>query len=212
MRCTLLTAVAVAGLAGSAGAHPHIFVDAKAGFRFDAEGRLAALRITWTYDAFTSLFMLEQLDLDADRDGVLDDADRAAIVAGETDWPEGYDGDVHLDRDARPIAMGRPRDGEAWMADDRVTVVFDLPLAEPLSQPEGVRLRLYDPNYYYAYTMVELEETADPAPCTARLSPYEPDAATQRMQVTLMELGREETPEQADVGAMFADTVTLECG
>ena len=66
--------------------HPHVFVDARTGFHFDAQGRLTALRITWTYDAFTSLKLFDILDLDKDNDGLLDDADRAAIVAGETEW------------------------------------------------------------------------------------------------------------------------------
>ncbi|MEM8823617.1 MAG: DUF1007 family protein, partial [Pseudomonadota bacterium] len=43
------------GLGAPAGAHPHVFVDAQSGFVFDDEGRLEALRITWTYDALTTL-------------------------------------------------------------------------------------------------------------------------------------------------------------
>ncbi|MEM7642076.1 MAG: DUF1007 family protein [Pseudomonadota bacterium] len=205
-----ILAMTLAGLSAPAGAHPHIFVDATAGFRFDGDGRLTSLRITWTYDTFTSLVMFDQLGLDADRDGQLDDADRAAIVAGETEWPPEYNGDIHLDLDGRVIAMGRPRDGEAWMEDDRVAVSFDLPLAEPLDAPHGARLRLYDPFYYYAYTMVDLGE-AETAPCTARIDPFELDAALEQVQISLFDLGREEIPDQEDVGALFADEVHLSC-
>lgn len=205
-----LLAAVLACLAGPSGAHPHIFVDAVAGFRFDDDGRLASLRITWTYDAFTSLVMFDQLGPDADRDGRLDDADRAAIVAGETEWPPEYDGDVHLDVGGVPVAMGRPRDGEAWMEDDRVSVAFDLPLAAPLEVTDGARLRLYDPYYYYAYAMVNLEEHG-PTPCEARIERFEPDAATATIQTQLAALSQEEMPAQEDVGALFADEVHLSC-
>lgn len=210
MRHPLLSLAALLGLAGSAGAHPHVFVDATAGFRLDGEGRLASLRITWTYDAFTTLLMFDQLDLDPDGDGALDDADRAAIVAGETDWPPEYDGDVHLDLGGAPVPMGRPRDGVAWTEDDRISVAFELPLAAPLADPGGARLRLCDPSYYYSYKVVALEEDG-PGACTPILSPFEPDEAAAAMQRMLAQLSREETPLQENVGALFADDVMLSC-
>ncbi|MEM8849544.1 MAG: DUF1007 family protein [Pseudomonadota bacterium] len=206
----LLVLTAIAGSAGPAVAHPHIFVDATAGFRFDADGRLESLRITWTYDAFTSLVMFDQLDLDADGDGRLDESDRAAIVAGETEWPPEYNGDVHLDMDGVPIAMGRPQNGVAWMEDEQVSVAFDLPLAKPLATPDRTRLRLYDPFFYFAYTMVGLDEI-EADPCDARIDPFELDDASRMVQVSLFDLGREEIPEQEDVGALFADEVHLSC-
>lgn len=204
-------AVALLRLAGPAAAHPHIFVDATAGFHFDGDGRLTALRITWTYDAFASLVLFDQLALDPDRDGKLDDADRAAIVAGETEWQPGYDGDVHLDLDGQPVAMGRPRNGRAWMEQGRVSVAFELPLAAPLAAPGGARLRLYDPFYYYDYAMTGPQDH-EQGPCVARIDRFEPDAATAKVQSQLAALSREEVPEQADVGALFADEVVLSCG
>lgn len=198
----------VAALAGPAFAHPHVFVDAKAGFRMDNEGRLTALRITWTYDAFSSLVLFDQLALDPDGDGELDDADRAKIVRGETDWPPEYEGDTYLDLGGATVELGRPEGGVAWMAEDRVSVAFDLPIADPLAAPDGARLRLYDPVYYYAYDVVGAEVDGT---CSARIDPFVADAATSRLQATLAALSREETPDRDDVGALFADAVILAC-
>ena len=210
MRRTLLALPLAATFAVPASAHPHVFVDATAGFAFDEAGRLSGLRITWTYDAFTSLILFDTLSLDADGDGQLDDADRAAIVDGETDWPPEYDGDVHLDIGGTAVAMGRPRDGRAWMEADRISVSFDLPLAEPLDAPEGTRLRLYDPLYYYAYTVVGVE--AAEGPCAPRLDPFVADEATAAVQAELAALTREQMPDEPGIGARFADEVTLSCG
>ena len=196
--------------AGPALAHPHIFVDARSGFVFNEAGQLSALRIQWTYDAFTSLTLFDILDLDKDNDGLLDDADRAAIVAGETDWQDDYKGDTYLEAGGVDIPLARPLNGSAWLADDRISVAFDLPLQAPLELNGTVLLKLYDPSYYYAYTVVGLEET-DMGECMAELRNFEPDAATAELQAELALLSQEETPEQEDVGRLFADEVRLTC-
>lgn len=198
------------GCAGPALAHPHVFVDARTGFHFDDEGRLQALRITWTYDAFTSLTLFDILDLDKDNDGVLDDADRAAIVAGETEWQDDYKGDTYLEQNGQDVPLAKPINGQASLADDRITVSFDLPLATPIDVTDGVVLKLYDPNYYYAYTVIGLEELATEG-CRAELDPFVADEATAELQDKLALLSREETPEQDGVGRLFADQVRLTC-
>lgn len=210
IRSVLRVTLPVLGLAGPALAHPHIFVDARAGFQFDDAGRLAALRITWTYDAFTSLTLFDILDLDKDNDGLLDDADRAAIVAGETEWQDGYRGDTYLEEDGADIPLAKPLNGAAFQADDRITVSFDLPLEAPLDVSGTVVLKLYDPFYYYSYTVVGLEPL-DHETCRVDLDAFVPDEAAAELQAKLALLSREETPEQEDVGRLFADEVTLLC-
>jgi ABC-type uncharacterized transport system substrate-binding protein len=198
------------GCASPALAHPHIFVDARTGFIFNEAGQLSALRIHWTYDAFTSLTLFDILDLDKDNDGALDDTDRAAIVAGETEWQDDYKGDTYLEADGADVPLAKPLNGSAWLADDRISVAFDLPLQAPLDVTDEVLLKLYDPSYYYAYTVVGLEET-DMGDCLAELRNFEPDAATAELQAELALLSREETPEQENVGRLFADEVRLRC-
>ena len=79
-------------------AHSHIFVDARTGFASTEEGQLRALKITWTYDAFTMLCLFDVHNLDKDGDDSLDIADRNAIVIAETaEWPPGYTVAVHLE-------------------------------------------------------------------------------------------------------------------
>ncbi|MEM6385365.1 MAG: DUF1007 family protein [Pseudomonadota bacterium] len=205
--------VAVGGLMSASPllAHPHVFVDAQTGFTFNAEGELEALRITWTYDAFTSLTLFDILDLDKDNDGQLDEADRAAIVAGETEWAEGYKGDTYLEQNGEAVALTRPKNGMASYSDDRITVSFDLPLATPLDTMNGAVLKLYDPNYYYAYTVVAMYGDL-PSFCTADIKSFRADEATSELQAQLALLSREETPAQEDVGRLFADEVALTCG
>jgi len=96
------------------------------------------------------------------------------------------------------------------MADDRISVAFDLPLETPLDPTGDVVLRLYDPTYFYAYDLVALEEGTG-ARCRAKIVPFEPDTAAAELQQKLAALSREETPEQENVGQLFSDQVWLLC-
>ena len=198
---------------GPASAHPHIFVDAETGFHISEDGLLTGLHISWTYDPFTTLFLFDVLDLDQDRDGKLNDEDYAAIIRGETEWADDYVGDIYLEVNQKVQPHLKPVDAKAEYRDDQITIRFDLPFAEPVQAPgQDIVLRLYDPNYYYDYSIVEI---ANPAPlpksCETSLFTFEPDATTSDLLVALGSLSREETPEQENVGRLFSDEVTLSC-
>jgi len=196
-----LTALLSGAISGSAViAHPHVFVDAKAGFAVDQDGQLTGLRITWVYDAFTSLTLLDILDLDTDNDGVLTEADTTKIVEAQTIWPDDFEGDTYLESSTgTEIALGRPQNGEAEMTDARIEVSFELPLKN---------LRLYDPYFYYAYTIIDAKPVDG---CDVTLTMFEPDDTSSFLQLQLSRLSREETPEQDNVGRLFSDLITLQC-
>lgn len=192
----------------SASAHPHVFIDAKANFVADQNGYVTALQITWTYDAFTSLSLQDLLDLDLDSDGVLSDADLARVVKAQTVWPDGFKGDTYLEQDGIGVALARPVNGTAWQSDINISVAFELPVEEPFLPGQDVTLRLYDPSYYYAYSAVDVQGTEQ---CSAFVAAFEPDKATSKLRRQLARLSREEKPEQAGIGRMFADVIRLDC-
>lgn len=194
--------------ASPARAHPHVFIDATAAFQFNPAGELNAVEITWIYDAFTSLTLIAMLDLDSDNDQILTDADRARIVQAQTIWPDDFAGDTYLETGGQSVPLGRPINGASDMRDGRIAVSFELPLLEPLAVTAPVELRLYDPSYYYSYATTVAGEAHG---CAVALEPFEPSAATSGLQAKLMKLSREETPEQENVGRLFADVLRLTC-
>lgn len=201
-------------LGGPAGAHPHVFVDARTGFIFGVDGQLGALRISWTYDEFTTLILFESLNLDQDGDGQFNDADRAAIIEGETNWDAEYKGDVYLEIAGQDYPLGRPEAAAATLKNNRVEVSFDLPLSQPVRIDNAPAfLRLYDPIFFYAYTILPpVNPIALPEGCQAQIVPFEPDAVASALQEKLAALGREEAPSQENVGRLFSDEVRLTCG
>jgi ABC-type uncharacterized transport system substrate-binding protein len=201
-------------LGGPAKAHPHVFVDARTGFIFGADGQLEALRISWTYDEFTTLILFESLNLDQDGDGQFSDSDRAAIIAGETNWDRAYKGDVYLEFAGQDYPLGRPEAAAVTLNNNQVEVSFDLPLSHPLRiDNTSVFLRLYDPFFYYAYTIVPPTDPPNmPEGCQAEIVPFEPNAAESALKDKLAALGLDEIPAVENVGRLFSDEVRLTCG
>lgn len=195
--------------AGPALAHPHVFIDATAGFTVQ-DGQVTGLKIVWLYDAFSTLVMYDQLWLDEDGDGKLDATDMDKIAMGETTWEPGYEGDTYLWHGGQKVPMGQPQNGTARMEGDRAEVTFDLPLATPVPADGAFSLKLYDPVYYYSYTIQAV--LPDPDACTSALIPFEPSAADREVQAALSALSMEEMPDDPNIGARFADEVVLTCG
>ena len=201
-------------LGGPVKAHPHVFVDARTGFIFDADGQLKTISISWTYDEFTTLILFESLNLDQDGDGQFNDTDRAAIIEGETNWDSAYKGDVYLEFAGQDYPLGRPEAAAVTLNNNQVEVSFDLPLSQPIRiETAPVFLRLYDPFFYYAYTIVPPTDPTDlPEDCQAQIVPFEPNAADSALQDKLAALGREDMPAVGNVGRLFSDEVQLTCG
>jgi len=213
MKTIVAGAVLMLGTSVVAHAHPHVFVNAQAGFQIDAEQRLQALRISWRYDAFTTLFLFDALDLDSDSDGQLNDADLATVAAAETDWPADYNGDVNLAVAGKPWQLSQPQNAAANMIDGEIIVSFDLTLVSPADiSGQSASLRLYDPAFYYAYSVtVDSDSQNTDGPCEVTAIPFEPDEAEAETLLTLATLSREETPDEPDIGARFADEILLTC-
>ena len=158
-----------------ANAHPHVFVDARTGFIFDDNGNLSALRISWTYDEFTTVILFESLKLDQDGDGLFNDADRSAVVVGETHWDPQYKGDIYLEVLGEDYPLGRPEDAAVILENNKVEVSFTLPLSQPfMVDSTPVFLRLYDPIFYYAYTILPGNDALNiPSRCGTEIIPLE---------------------------------------
>jgi ABC-type uncharacterized transport system substrate-binding protein len=201
-------------LGGVTKAHPHVFVDARTGFVFGSDRQLEAIKVSWRYDEFTTLVLFETLELDLDQDGQLNDADRVKILEGETNWPQDYKGDIYLEVLGQDYPLGRPKAAAVKLNANQIEVIFDLPLSKPIKVDRlPILLRLYDPFFYFAYTIVSAKASPDlPEDCEARIVHFEPTKAERVLQDMLAALGRDDSPEMENVGRLFSDEVQLTCG
>ena len=196
----------------AASAHPHVFIDGGVDFVMDTSGDLTALRITWIYDPLASLFLLEDVGIAGLDDGDLTPALRAELASIQTEWIEGYDGDSYLWHDGGRVALSGPVDATARIEDGRVVYSFLRDLATPLRPGADTIVKVYDPTYYTAYAVTLAPRIeGPPEACAAVVEPFEPTPMLARLQQSLAAIPPDGTPEDAEIGARFAEKVHIRC-
>ncbi|WP_181706549.1 DUF1007 family protein [Chthonobacter rhizosphaerae] len=191
----LLAACSIIAVASPAGAHPHVFVDAKAEMVFDASGKVTAIRNVWRFDDAYSAFASQGLD--ADGDGKLSVEELKPLADVNVESLKDFAYFTFLAAGDRDIDFDAPT--EYWIQWDEgfLTLYFTLPTKGAVEiRGLPAKLEVYDPTYYVAFNFVETEPVAlDNAPkgCTLEvIRPQELDAAT---AATLAEI----PPDQREI-------------
>lgn len=215
----LLGALAlVAGLLAPTGqgeAHPHVFIDAALSLIFDDQGRLAALRVGWSYDEFYSLVMIEDNGLDADGDGT-PEAERLAAFAGQdVDWATGFPGDVTLTQGGALVALAGPVRHRVYFENGRIVTSHVRPLNTPLAVDGATAARVYDPSFFVAYDVPLLPTTEGREGCTVTRRAADTGSAYKEYGDKLASVDIGDDPFQevdlGDIGILFADEFELTC-
>ncbi|WP_036765508.1 DUF1007 family protein [Paracoccus pantotrophus] len=217
MRClrpVLLSLLSILALAG-AEAHPHVFIDTGLTFRFDGEGRLGAVSVVWAFDDFSSMLMVEDMEMDQDGDGVLTDDEIARLTAMFSDWPEDFAGDLYLTRDGNPVALSGPQEVAVRYQQGRIVVTHIRALLDRIRpEDERIELQVYDPTYYTFYDLVGALEISGRHDCRVEIEKADIAAAQRKYGDELAKLTNDEIMDQGkypDVGGDFADDMRLEC-
>lgn len=213
---SLLLALSIALLpATMARAHPHQFIDAALSFVFDDQGRLAALSVLWIYDDLTSLIILEELGMDGDGDGVLQDAELAQLRAVVGTWPEGFRGDLQLTRADAAVGLSGPLDPEATYHEGRLVTRHLRALPERLDMAAGaVEVQIFDPAYYTFYDLIQTPDVRGRDGCRVAVAAADIAAAQRLYEAELALLSEEallDGEAYPEIGGAFADRVTLTC-
>lgn len=213
------------GFAGPAAAHPHVFVEAREEMVFDAQGRIAAIRNVWRFDDGFSAFATQGLD--ANGDGELSPAELAPLAKVNVDSLREYRYFTFMNVGSERIRFGEPT--QYWLdgTDGRLTLFFTLPLKTPLDAAgKTVRLDVYDPEYFVAFTLTEKDpfslaaaKAADGGPagkvpqgCTftvKRPADLDPMTATTLSLIPAEE--RDLPPNLKAVTEQLANTMTVTC-
>ncbi|MDK8873239.1 DUF1007 family protein [Paracoccus sp. SSJ] len=217
MRClrpVLLSLLSVLALA-RAEAHPHVFIDTGLTFRFDGEGRLGAVSVVWAFDDFSSMLMVEDMEMDKDGDGVLTDDEIARLTAMFSDWPEDFAGDLYLTRDGKPVALSGPLEVAVRYQQGRIVVTHIRALLDRIRpEDERIEVQVYDPTYYTFYDLVGTLEIRGRDDCRVQIEKADIAAAQRKYGDELAKLTNDEIMDQGkypDVGGDFADDMRLEC-
>ncbi|MFE1597577.1 DUF1007 family protein [Methylobacterium sp. ID0610] len=132
-----------------AGAHPHVWVEARSEVVLDEGRGLVGMRVSWTFDPDYSAFAV--LNLDSKRDGV-PDPDKLAAIARERVAALAETGYfVQAKLNGRPLAFAPPGDARAEYRDGRLTLSFTLAPSAPLGAVRTLVVTTADPDFYVAF-------------------------------------------------------------
>ncbi len=192
-------------------AHPHEFVEVSLLLRLTPQSELAEIGVEWRYDAFTTMLILSDLDLDPAA-SELDEAGRALLLGFDLDWIDGYDGDLWVWDGERQLVVAPPRAEWARLEDGEIVTRHWRSL-DPAHPAQDLVVQVYDPEFYVAYTL-RAARIEGPEPCRARIFETDLGGARERLEAMLDELyagGGDIEADFPQVGRSFADEVLLDC-
>jgi ABC-type uncharacterized transport system substrate-binding protein len=198
-------------------AHPHIFIDTGFTLEFDDDNRLSQIKVTWQYDEFYSLLITEDLKLDGDGDGVLTPGENALLIGFDTNWDEGFNGDLEVQAAGMLLPLSGPLSATTELKDGRIVSSHIRQLQTPVPMQAGpFSLKAFDPSYYTAYE-IKLPVTLSPhLQGLCLVERIEPDIAggLAQMQAQLLRLDANADLEENDIplmGGAFAIEILVTC-
>ncbi|MFP7672661.1 DUF1007 family protein [Marivita sp. S0852] len=204
----LACALTVGFLAAPLGAHPHIFVDTALRFEVNDATEVTGVTVTWTYDDFFTLLILEDMGLDPDGDAVLTEAELEALFGFDlVEWPEGFEGDLYVYSNGEKIEMPRPKPIGIAVEDGLITATHFREI--PPVPVEGLVVQQYDPTYYVAYDVSQGVSFTNPD-CTAIVSDPDLEAAQAVIEEEVSG-NMEDIFNEMKVGVHFSDKIDMTC-
>lgn len=205
--CLLLAWPAFVLAAGTAAAHPHVFVGVETTIAY-ADGKIAGLKHKWIFDELYSATAVEGLDKNSD--GVFSREELAELTTVNMEAIKETLYYTVAKLGETSLKFADATDSYLEYKDGILALHFMLPLADPvLSDAEGFSFSVYDESFYIAFDYadagaVKLGEGA-PQGCLASLgtAPGE-DADSARLADAFADA-------IGGMGGAMAKTVTVNC-
>lgn len=194
--------------------HPHVFIDTGLEFIVDEAGHLTHIRVTWAYDEFYSLLVLEDMNLDQDADGILTESEEKRLSGFDMQWVEGYNGDLVLTKDGTPVALSRPIQPSATTEDGRIVTTHLRAVEDEAILATGLSAKAFDESFYTAYEITRPVTVTGPDSCQMDRNDPDIDGQLAQMQAFLLTLDADYDLEENDiplVGESFATEILISC-
>jgi ABC-type uncharacterized transport system substrate-binding protein len=211
-RIGFLASLALAVLASEpAAAHPHVWVTSRAEIVYAPDGRVTAVRHSWTFDRAYSAFITQGLD--ANKDGKLTSEELEPLAKENTQSLVEFEYFTILKANGAKQAFDAPRDYAMSIANEEATLTYLLPLTMPAAAHRTLTLEVADPSYFVAFTMAEgvdaVKLAGAPKGCAASISRPKPIDTAQ--QQNLSESFFQALSATSNFGAQFANRTIVAC-
>lgn len=200
-------AVALACAAGTAAAHPHVWVTMKTELLYGPDGNVTGLKQNWTFDEAFTAFALQGME--RNKDGSYPDSVLKPLAEVNVTSLKEYDYFVKAKTAKAAVKFKDPVDYSLTFANDALTLHFILPLEKPVPAKGSMTFDIYDPTYFVSFEFAEKDPVSlsgAPSGCSFQVvTPVQP----QTMQ--LSEAFFSDPSASANYGAQYADKVLVRC-
>lgn len=186
-RSALALAAGIAAIvaATAAQAHPHVFVTAKEQVVFGGDGKIDAIRSTWTFDDMYSSFLVQGL---GDPGTILTEQQLAPLAKTNVESLVDFGYFTVAKAAGKQLEFSPPTDYALHEgADKLLTLVFTLPLKEPASAGRVFMLSVYDPTYFVSFELADKDPVSlasAPSGCSASVMRPQPLDASDNQKLS----------------------------
>ena len=208
MRALIVAALLLVSV--RAEAHPHAWIDLSVRVIFGADGRVAALRQTWLFDDFYSLYVLDG----AEEKGAMPSQEGLdALMVSNMKNLADYKYFTQLSSGETPLSFGDPTNMATRMNGKRLEMTFELPLTAPVHADDiAFTYAIFDPTYYIEMLHAKADDAVAligaPDGCKATINEPNPDPD----QIILAASLAQEDTSGGEIGRFFAQDVRVTCG
>ncbi len=191
-------------------AHPHVWAEARLDLEIGADG-VTALQHVWRFDDIFSATVLVEFDKNADN--ALDDDELADVSKTVTASLAEYDYFQTVLQDGFDIDTLPPEFIVAQMQDNRLVLLFESKLKQPLPLKGKLQFAVYDPTFYTAIDFVndtDMVSDAMPPYCTRKVVRPDPDELVTKNAAKLDEYFYQ-TTDMSQLSGIFATRLELDC-
>jgi ABC-type uncharacterized transport system substrate-binding protein len=202
----------LAAAAGSACAHPHVWVTMHSDFIYAPDGAITGIRHTWTFDDMFSAFATMGFPK---TDGTFTRETLQPLAKVNVDSLKDFDYFTYAEIDGQrdKDAFNEPTD-DYWLDYDAKTTLLTLHFTLPFKTPvkaKSLQIEVYDPTFFIDFAMAKtVPVTLVGAPAQCKVATEKPPdinfPTTLRLDQALVT-----SEENIGMGASFANKITVTC-
>jgi ABC-type uncharacterized transport system substrate-binding protein len=203
----VLLAGAIALGAGSAQAHPHVWITASSELIYAPDGSITGVRHAWAFDDMFSTYALQGIETKAK--GVYSREELAPLAQTNVESLKEFGFFTFAKADGKKTKFLEPVDYFLEYKDTLLTLHFTLPLKTP-AKPKELALEVFDPSFFIDFKFEDKEAVkliGAPAGCQMQFQrPSDGTANAQKLDEQTFLSG-----DNSNYGAMFANKITVQC-
>lgn len=203
----------------AAGAHPHVWVTAKADILYGPDGGATGVRHSWAFDDAFSVYATEGIETKVK--GIYTREDLAGVAQTNMESLKDYGYFTIVQTGLKPgagtaekkkapkVALGDPKDYWLEFKDSILTLHFTLPFKQPV-KAQNLSVDIYDPEFFVDIAMADNDPVhlvGAPAACKMTLHRAgQPTSSQQQLSESFFT-----QMAGQDWGAQFANTIAVAC-